>query len=285
MGATAATTLIAGGTHAAAATAVKSPPIIQVGMSAKKFAVSGSLTQGTGPISFEVNTYDGEHTLSIFSKKSTYSFDQMRKDVLGLQKVGVVGGKANAEAAKRLEANVTTLGGVDSNLHLPVKATVVLAPGTYYLSDNGGKDVLGRLKKLTVTTTPNGARMPKAAATLKMTGKKTFTGDTTLPRRGTIKLVNGMTSGSRWYVAALYPVKEGTTAEQVRAFLAGETQDNSMFLGYVVGGDTLSPGRSQFLNYSALPGTYALVCQFPDLDKPGTTYAGNGMVRMVRLTY
>ena len=49
------------------------------------------------------------------------------------------------------------------------------------------------------------------------------------------------------------------------------------------GGDTLSPGNRQFLKYSVEPGTYALICFFPDPNNPGSTYVADGMVRIISM--
>ncbi|HUR72959.1 MAG TPA: hypothetical protein VMZ00_01710 [Sporichthya sp.] len=284
LGATVAALLVVGAAPVAATTEAKRAPLITLAIYDDESHWIGPMTVGTGPVQFEITATPEDNTLSVIALRPGYTKAQLKKDSASLRALTTGGSKSDVKAVRRLQSNVTTYGGVEKiNAGTPVKATIVLEPGSYVLTDNLGYRG-EHWKKFTVTDKPNGARMPKFAAEITMTGKKKFGGATSMPHLGTVKMTNRMTSGTRWYVAALYWVEPGTTPKQVSDFVGGRSEDTSWYKGFLVGGDTLSPGHSQLLNFGAAPGRYALVCYFPDLDKPGTTFAGNGMVRMITLT-
>lgn len=286
LGAVTATVLFVSAAPVAAVTEGKAPPLITMSIVDGVTRWIGPKTVGTGPVQFQIPGSGGEdRTLSVFRKNPKYSDAQFTKDADALGRLGSgTKSKTVVNAVKRLQSNVTTVGGVElAATGNPAKATIVLEPGTYLLDDNQGGGIK-TVRKLTVTSKPSGARMPKYAAEITMTGKKKFAGAASIPHLGTIKITNKMTSGTRWYMATLMWAQPGTTAKQVSDTLAGRSDDGSWYRGVIIGSDTLSPGRSQLLNLQGVAGTWALVCYFPDVDKPGTTFAANGMVRMVTMT-
>ncbi|MGQ0630053.1 MAG: hypothetical protein ACT4P1_03365 [Sporichthyaceae bacterium] len=270
---------------APALTAAKSIPRITftVAEADSTGTVTGSLTQGKGPIRIRLRAVDFDPVLSVFQLREGYSLKDVRRDVDALGRVAEGSTGADVKAARRLQKNVITVGGVTTEAGTEATATLNLAPGKYRIYDGAG-EFFDNVRTLTITKTSNKATAPTPAATISMTEQKAFGGATVLPAAGTIRIRNTTTSGHRWYQAQLLHVANGTTEEQVADLFSGESEDDSFVQEGYVGGDSLSPGRSQLLTYSVPPGTYALFCFFPDPDVPGTTYAGNGMVRIVTLS-
>ncbi|MGQ0623240.1 MAG: hypothetical protein ACT4PP_01070 [Sporichthyaceae bacterium] len=280
---TAALVLAAPGVAAAAprAEAKSSAPTITFSVSELETTVRGSLTQPTGPLQLRILSIDADHLLTLFQLRKGYTLKEMRRDTEALFRLYSDGGKDNAAAFRRMERNVIALGGVTASESGVASATVELAPGKYFLSNNVGP-TLGELFKLTITPKNNGAAAPKPDAVIKMTDKLKFVGPNKLPDVGTIRFENTVSSGHRWLAPSLLQVADGTTAKEVADMFAGRGPGDFVLAGYV-GGDTLSPGKEQLLSYSVEPGTYALFCFFPTPDVPGSTYVAEGMVKIVQL--
>ncbi len=160
-------------------------------------------------------------------------------------------------------------------------ATVNLKPGSYFLSNNVGPPG-GKLWKLTITPGTNPAPLPEGVPVITMTKDNAYKGASKLKATGTVLIRNAVPNGHRWLQAAFLQVQRGTTAKQVADLFKG-TGDGAFVLSGYAGGDTLSPGLDQYLTYSVEPGTYALICFFPDPDNPGSTYVADGMVRIVTM--
>lgn len=256
------------------------PPMITFNISEDRTVIEGALTQAAGPLRLRVLAEDDDHLLSLFQLKPGYSVKEMRRDTRALSRLYAEGGKNNAKAVKRMQRNTITYGGANASLGAVATATVNLKPGNYFLSDNVGPPG-GHLYTLRITPGANPAELPDGVPVIKMTDSK-YNGPDLLPATGTVEIRNALREGHEWLQAAFLEVQPGTTAEQVAALFKG-TGDGSFVLSGYAGGDTLSPGRSQFLTYSVEPGRYALICFFPDPDNPGSTYVADGMVKMVTL--
>jgi hypothetical protein len=270
-----------GAANAAVAAKEKQPPIITFTISEDRTEVSGPLTQKEGPLRLRVLAEDDDHLLSLFQLKPGYTVKKLRSDTRALGRLYRQGGKANAAAVKRMQANVTTFGGATAALGSVATATVDLKAGNYYLSDNVGPPG-GHLYQLKITPGPNSAAMPAGVPVITMTNKNEYKGATRLKATGTVLIKNAVSEGHRWLQAAFLQVQDGTTPQQVADLFKG-TGDGGFVLSGFAGGDTLSPGEQQFLTYSVEPGRYALICFFPDPDHPGSTYVADGMVRMVTM--
>ncbi|HUR72958.1 MAG TPA: hypothetical protein VMZ00_01705 [Sporichthya sp.] len=268
-----------------AATATESrvgkPPMITFNISEDRTDIEGSLTQKSGPLRLRLLAEDDDHLLSLFQLKEGYTVKQMRLDTNALSRLYREGGKSNAKAVKRMQRNVITFGGATASLGSMATATVNLKPGGYYLSDNVGPPG-GHLYKLTITPGTNPAALPEGVPVITMTKDNTYKGASKLKATGTVLIRNAVPQGYRWLQAAFLQVQRGTTAKQVADLFKG-TGDGAFVLSGFAGGDTLSPGHDQYLTYSVEPGTYALICFFPDPDNPGSTYVADGMVRIVTM--
>lgn len=270
------------GTATATATDERAkPPMITVTIAEDHTEIDGKLTQVAGPLRLRVLAEDEDHLLSLFRLKRGYTVKQLRKDTRALSRLYYEGGAGNAKAVKRMQRNVVTYGGATPSLGAVATATVNLRPGRYYLSDNVGPPG-GHLYKLRIVPGPNPTRLPAGAPVITMTKDNRFAGDKHFPATGTVLIRNAVPNGHRWLQAAFLQVKRGTTPEQVAALFRG-TGDGGFVLSGYAGGDTLSPGRKQHLTYSVEPGTYALICFFPNPDNPGSTYVADGMVRIITM--
>lgn len=286
--ATTAVALVTAAAPMGAATATESankankakPPMITFNISEDRTVIEGGLTQPAGPLRLRVLAEDEDHLLSLFQLKAGYTVKEMRRDTRALSRLYTEGGRDNAKAVKRMQRNTITYGGANASLGSVATATVNLKPGNYFLSDNVGPPG-GHLYKLRITPGSNPAELPTGVPVIKMTDSK-YKGADRLPATGTVEIRNAMQKGHEWLQAAFLEVQPGTTAEQVAALFKG-TGDGGFVLSGYAGGDVLSPGLSQFLTYSVEPGTYALICFFPDPDNPGSTYVADGMVKIVQL--
>lgn len=256
------------------------PPMITFNISEDRTVVEGALTQAAGPLRLRVLAEDDDHLLSLFQLKPGYTVKEMRRDTRALSRLYAEGGKDNAKAVKRMQRNTITYGGANASLGAVATATVNLKPGNYFLSDNVGPPG-GHLYNLRITPGSNPAQLPAGVPVIKMTDSE-YKGADRLPATGTVEIKNALQKGHEWLQAAFLEVQPGTTAEQVAALFKG-TGDGAFVLSGYAGSDVLSPGRSQFLTYSVEPGTYALICFFPDPDNPGSTYVADGMVKIVQL--
>lgn len=269
-------------TTSAASVNKTGPPTISYSISEDETTIDGTFTQPAGPLRLRVLSIDNDHLLTLFQLRNGYEIKDLRRDSKALSRLYAEGGKKNAAAFRRMEKNVLGLGGATASEGSLATATVNLKPGTYYLSDNAGPP-LGHLRKLTIVATPKKADAPKHDATITMTKDLAFGGAKNLPATGTIRIKNVVPGGYRWLQPTLLQIVAGTTAKQVADLYAGKGDGSFVLAGYV-GGDTLSPGRDQYLTYSVEPGTYALLCFFPNPDNPGSTYVADGMVRIVHLS-
>lgn len=255
-------------------------PTIMVDITAARTTYSGSLTRRSGPLRFKVSGQADERTLSIFRIKAGYTLKQLRADA-DLMPAVYFGDPQALKAWRRITSNVVARGGLHAPGGTTTTATVTFAPGKYLLSDGVGS-VIGRVRTLTITGTPNNATAPRATAAVIMGQNRRFGGDSELPAHGTIRITNKATTAGRWCEATLQRVKPGTTRDDVLRLLRGQSSDDSFFLGETLGSDMLSPGRSQRLTYTLPAGRYALMCFTAD-TADGVAQAAKGMVRIVRL--
>jgi hypothetical protein len=257
------------------------PPMITFAIGEDRTEIEGSLKQVAGPLRLRVLAEDDDHLLSLFQLKPGYTVKNLRSDTRALSRLYREGGKKNAAAVKRMQKNVVTLGGATAALGSVATATVDLAPGGYYLSDNVGPPG-GHLYRLTITPGKNPSHVPTGVPVISMTNKNEYKGATRLKSNGTVLIKNVVTTDHRWLQAAFLQVQRGTTTKQVADLFKG-TGDGGFVLSGYAGGDTLSPGEQQYLTYSVEPGTYALICFFPDPAHPGSTYVADGMVRIITM--
>jgi hypothetical protein len=270
-----------GAASAAVAAKDKKPPMITFTISEDRTEIEGKLTQVEGPLRLRILAEDDDHLLSLFQLKDGYTVKKLRSDTRALSRLYREGGKKNAAAVKRMQKNVITLGGATAALGAVATATVNLTPGNYLLSDNVGPPA-GHLFKLHVTPGKNPTHMPEGVPVISMTNKNEYKGATRLKANGTVLIKNVVTRDHRWLQAAFLQVQRGTTPKQVADLFKG-TGDGGFVLSGYAGGDTLSPGEQQYLTYSVEPGTYALICFFPDPAHPGSTYVADGMVRIITM--
>lgn len=121
---------------------------------------------------------------------------------------------------------------------------------------------------------------PQSDARVVATEGRRWRGDTALPAQGAITFVNRADFSPHF--VSLQHVAAGTTRKQVIDCV--NDPECTFDFGREGSADTgsLSPGHRFVFSYSLPPGTYALMCFFPD-PETGMPHAAMGMVRMVTL--
>lgn len=287
VGATSAAPDRPGRSDAATAATASGPPSIYFTVSAARTRVSrAKLTQRPGYLNIRLKAQGrDERELSIYKLRKGYSQKDVTRDFPALVRVSEGSTRTkDRTAVRRLMENVVVVGGVIAQPGQTSGTIIKFTPGKYYVDDNLSEGS-ERTKVLKVTDTKSNGDGPgrSPAGTISMTKSKTISSPATFPKNAVVRIRN-TAKGLRWYQLRVQQVADGTTAQQVAGFFSGENPDGSFFLDAVAGTSTLSAGRGQRLGWDLPTGTYALICYFPDPDKPGTVYAGNGMVRMITLT-
>ncbi len=260
---------------APALAASTAPPQITVTLTEGAMKTSGATTLPTGPVRFKLRSVDDDHAMSVIRLKKGYTLAKLVADSEAYSDDPRAAAAANL---RRLAAKVDFLGGVDLGIDDSATMTLTLKPGRYYISDQ--TDDGSRFRRVTITSRKGKSVAVKPTATVTMTERHQFTGDTTLPKKGSIKIANAAQTPGRLYIATFQRVKPGTTVDDIKA-LAGPDADPSIFLEGAFGTDLLSPGRSEILTYSMPAGSYAVQCIIP--SDTGMPHAFTGMVRIVTL--
>lgn len=167
--------------------------------------------------------------------------------------------------------------------------TAVLEPGTYALVCHvpapDGKEHLekGMAKQIRVTQGESG-QIPRGDVTIGAT-EFDFTGTEGLKSGNqTVRVENQGQQPHHWALVAL---ARGKTTMDLAAFFqppqpgAAPPQGPPPFTGFPGLVATLPPGGSAARTLELQPGTYALVCFFPDTD--GTPHAAKGMLKQIEI--
>jgi hypothetical protein len=170
-------------------------------------------------------------------------------------------------------------------LHTEGSVTVDLAPGNYaLLCFISGKDHIRHLDKGMVralTVLPAGPSAPTvevvadARMTLRDYGFEITPALT--PGRRTIRVEN---VANQPHHAELIRLHEGRTFADAREW--GRTSEGPPPFDFVGGVSPLSPGQVNHFTADLVPGTYVLVCFFPDAND-GKPHIAHGMVREFRI--
>lgn len=251
------------------------PPLITVTLSEGAMKVTGALKHPAGPVRFRALALGPGHAMSVFRLKPGHTLAEVVADSDAAAKSPRAAAAGNL---RRLGEKVDFRGGIGLERGRSATMTLVLEPGTYYISDQ--TDEGNRFEKVTVTTRKSKAVAVRPSATVTMNEHYKMTGDTILPKKGSIRIRNTATTDSRLYLATFQRVRPGTTVEDMQR-LRGPDRDRSILLPDAFGAELLSPGRSETLTYSMPAGTYALQCMIPGHD--GVPHAFNGMMRIVTL--
>jgi hypothetical protein len=165
----------------------------------------------------------------------------------------------------------------------PVKVTVNLRAGTYYLMDpsplfEGGTPPL---TKMTVTGRAGRAKYGHGPTVL-MTSANRFVTPDVLPADGRIQVRN---VSDTIHLMVMIPVRPGTTDAEVQAWFDSDPQTRPPWRidGPGAGVELLSPGVHVRFDYRLPAGTYLLMCFAPD-EVSGIGHHMSGMHEVVMLT-
>lgn len=252
-------------THAGSAA---SPQVVVAHMTASHIRLSDD-TVHAGRILFKARTKHGGHTLQVARLRHGYTIEQASAD---LDKAF----QGDVAAVQRVDRGVAFRGGAETRPLRPGRFSVVLRAGQYVVLDQDG----GGLAMLTVT----GSHVRRVRAP----GHGTLTAFTfgfashpqALPAHGWIRVAN---QSDQPHFADFQRVKPGTTAHQVRTFLASGANNNPRWaLKANTGTGVISPGTSEVMHVHLPAGRYLVMCWWPD-DQTGMPHALMGMWKLVTL--
>lgn len=190
-------------------------------------------------------------------------------------------GPGAAAAMQRVFANTEFLGGANVFAGEPASFTVAVTDGVYYLGEMNQNPTFRRIE---VSRARAGLASPPAAGVT--TSDSGFRlNQATLPAHGTIAIRN---TGRQIHRLLLVPVKAGTTAAQVGAYLrqTGGQPDGPpppfARSGPQVGTSMISPGQQLDFSYQLPAGTYAMLCFQPD-SRTGQPQTLEGMYGVATL--
>lgn len=259
-------------------------PTLKVVATKKQFKVSGPTSFAPGTVALQLKGNGGTDVVSF---KKGYSYNKFRKDVaaFGASEGPQGPSKAGLKHLNSAIDNTNIYGGLEVSKGQTGRGTVSLdAAGTYYIFNDSG-DVPGKgPTKLTVSGAKAHRAPVHATATVKALTPDRWGGDSTLPANGTVTFKNvsrGMHASPHFI--DMERVKPGTTRKQIIDFLQnGHGQPSFGLPGPSVDTDILGSGQSMTLSYKVHPGTYGLLCFFPD-PMTGEPHALMGMVKVVTL--
>ena len=253
---------------AAFAFAQQPPPTVAVTASPTTVAVQAPGPLPAGPTRFEISR-QGSKDVSVYllllnAGVSQQEFEAaMRNDDRsgGESAVGLVSIQGSASLAGSKTARALTF---------------TLKPGlTYLVLSEGGQGTAGHPQQRGTTTfttsgESNGATPPAPDATVRMVGLR-FRGDSTLPRRGVVRVEN---ADGVPHFAVAFPLRTRVTTKQFgRALRAGSQRELGRVLsgtpydlqGVISGGNTANDNEVQFPK----AGRYGLVCFFDEHHRLG----------------
>jgi hypothetical protein len=245
--------------------------------------VNGPTSFPAGRVHLFVDAAGRDRGAAIGRLAPGYSWHDLRHDikVFGANLFGPHGDKQKGlKAENHFIDNTTAYGGIYAHEGQVRKGTLLLTdPGTrYFLFDDSGQ-LPRRPVPLTVTSPSGAQELQSTTTTVNAVTKRRFRGDKDLPARGNITFNNKSTESPHFM--SFQHVKAGTTRKQVIKALQSPNRPDFLLNG-TQDSDILSSNQSMVLHLHLPPGSYALMCFFPD-PKTGEAHAFMGMVRIVHL--
>src|SRR5215207_6054352 len=157
-------------------------------------------------------------------------------------------------------------------------AIVDLAAGRYILLD----PIRGLVGTFNVAEATSTEAPTEPAADFDVVMKEmVFEGlDDAVPAGQTIWKVTN--TGTIWHEAVIIRVPEGTTEESMLAESEDDGPDDEFINSLVQGSAVISPGNTAWMIVDLDPGTYAVICTFPNDD--GTVHAMDGMLKVITVS-
>ena len=253
-----------------AASAATAPTAIAVSMSGKAVQLS-TTSIPAGNVVFNVKSLKGDHALQLLQLHSGYTKQQAKKDV-----DAAFGG--NKAAIKRVDKNITWLGGIDAPAGHPGTVATVLKPGSYLATDQNSNAISGFD---VVSSTANYRTLyPNSFVTTKGNEFHPHT-SLALPKSGWVKFHN---NAEEPHMFVFQHVKQSTTNKDVQDYIAsGSQQQPSWGLQESSEAGVISPGQTEVFNYRLPAGKYLVACFWPSIQT-GMPHFAMGMYKLVELS-
>jgi hypothetical protein len=241
-------------------------------------------TVWAGSIHFAVSTSNGSNGSSIilFQPKPGKTVGRVVQDFM--DESGPP--RAAAEGTRELTADAMFFGLADVVAGHPATVTETLKPGTYFLVDVANPPS-GPPPMRTLTVKPAKANIEQdsdlvSQTTVLATSADRFVAPRNWHHEGTLTFRN---TSDTLHFMSLSPVRDGTTEQQVKAYLDSQPTGPPPFArsGPSVGVEVTSPGVSLQLSYDLPRGTYVALCFIAD-DVTGMPHALMGMYKVIVLT-
>lgn len=243
-------------------------PTVDVHMRPHLLRLNNGTTQiHAGRTMFKVFTGLGEHVLQIARLHRGYTYSQATAD---LDKAF----NGNVAAVRRVDANITFLGGTPTRPNHPGAFSVWLNTGRYVFTDqNGPAHVF-----VNVVGTPpaHQALTPRSGSIGMFTYG--FVTSQHLPSTGWVRVFD---QSDQPHFVEMHHVKDFVTPRMVHNALMSPNPPSWMLpAGSQTG--VLSPNHAQVWHYSLPPGKYLIACFWPD-DDTGMPHAFMGMWKLITL--
>lgn len=189
-------------------------------------------------------------------------------------------------ALKRLEENITALGGATSEPGNPAVMWLKLPAGDYWFLDTSPRQIR---PAMILTVHVAGDRIEggiAGTAVIRAIHQADWASHpASISHKGRLKFRNDSRDN---HFMELVKLADGKTMEDFRRWIAKAKRgvnspppvdfQNGLSTGVV------SPGHKMTVKYNLPPGRYVLVCFWPDADEGGMPHAFGGMYRGIRLT-
>lgn len=265
------------------ANAAPAGTVIHVAITDHGMYYDGPTTFPAGRVHLTVDASGKERGVAVAMLHPGYTFQDARDDVrtLGENLFGPGGNKKKGlKAENHLIANITAVGGIYAGDGQARHGTLMLKqPGANYVLFDDSGNLPKRPVFLTVTS-PSGPQQlaPVEGRIIAKTNRR-FDGKRVLPADGDVRFVNKSTESPHF--VELQHVKAGTTRKDViDSFQSNGRPDFALPGSQDV--DLLSSNQRMNFHIHLPPGTYAVMCFFPD-PKTGDPHAFMGMVRIIHL--
>ena len=201
-----------------------------------------------------------------------------------LEDVGAVAA-AGPEAGMRaiFEGLLSLLGAVTVMPEMTVDVTFDFAPGTYVFANTAGGEPSSFQPFTVADSAGEGAAPPEADVEV---GLVDFAFNAPIAVAAGPQLWHIQNVGDQLHEMIVVPMDDTMTAgefnQALLRSLAGELQEEEMVEPVIFW--SMSPGEQAWITYDLEPGTYAVVCNLPDVTGSGHNHAELGMRQIVIVT-
>lgn len=252
------------GAGAAAVSAQEAPPTVAIAIGKSTMTVTGADALQTGPTRFVVRASGrGERGFVLFRLKPGVSREQAVRATPRIQEPADARRYGTFVASGFVQGRAT------------YTTTVALSPGRYVLIDFSERPMVrGGFR---VGPEPSSAAAPVPAATIGL-GDHKFTGPDTLPRSGTVRIVN---EGKVLHHALVFPLRDGVKVGDVLAQIRRGKEPRTAFAGPPTAlVEIVSPKTVNDVEVKLRPGRNLLLCFLQDTRR-SKPHVNLGMAKVV----